>query len=254
MTHDEARFILQARRPHGADDAVPPMAEALAVAGRDPALGAWLAREEKFDGTVTHALRQVAPPAALRAAILAGVAAQETNTPWWRRPTWLALAASVALVAGAFAFGPFSFSPVKSGVLAATAPLTIEQLHELAVADTRNPHSEAVPARLLGELGRWLENPTQRLTVGLPFDFPALQALGCRHLSLAGRDILEICFERDQTYHLFIARRQDFTPESLAHEPVLLAQDDMSTAVWTRGDLIYVLAAKAGTDSLTQLL
>ncbi|MBC8040705.1 MAG: hypothetical protein H7Y06_09195, partial [Opitutaceae bacterium] len=72
MNTNEAKFILRARRPDGRDDADPRFQEALEQARRDPALAAWMAREQAFDEAVAARLRAVEPPAGLRDAILAG--------------------------------------------------------------------------------------------------------------------------------------------------------------------------------------
>ena len=92
MNSTEAKFILQARRPDGADDAEPRFAEALEQARRDPALAAWLAREQAFDAAVAEKLRSTQPPAGLREAILAG-AKVSRPLPFWRRTQTLAMAA-----------------------------------------------------------------------------------------------------------------------------------------------------------------
>ena len=92
MNNSEAKFILNAYRPGGrdADDAT--FGAALAQARNDPALGAWLVREQAHGAAVAAKLRVVAPPAGLREAILTGArrdAPGGSNRHGWRwRRAW----------------------------------------------------------------------------------------------------------------------------------------------------------------------
>lgn len=261
MNSDGAKFILQARRPDGSDDQTPTMREALDQAARDPLLGQWLGKQERFDTTVANALRQVQPPTDLRALILAGAAAQRprrSERAWWQRTPWLAMAASLALImtlagvtwvrltpsTGSFAGHPESFSA------------SMATLHELAFTESAGMHADAVHADEIADFGRWLETPGQRLTVGLPVDFAGLQALGCRTLTVAGREVLEVCFKRDRVYHLYIARRSDFAPTARgdATNPEILVQGGLAVATWTKGNLVHILATQGDRSVFNALL
>ena len=70
--NDQAKLLLSAYRPGGADATDPAFAEALAQAGRDPQLRAWLEESQRFDEAIAGKLRSVEVPANLRATILAG--------------------------------------------------------------------------------------------------------------------------------------------------------------------------------------
>jgi hypothetical protein len=254
MTHDEARFLLTARRPGGADDAAPPLREALEQAARDPALSAWVAKEQRFDGAVAAALRSVAPPPALRAQILAGAAAQPRSAVWWRKPVWLAMAAAATVGIGLAILGVVRFRPSGTPPADTLAHVDHHVLRAHALRDLTEGHETAVYAHDVGELGRWLENPAQRLTVGLPLDFEGLRRAGCRTLTIAGREVLEVCFTRGEMFHLYIARRSDFpAPENL-RLPDVVARDGLASAVWTSGDLVYVLAAAGDQRTLRAVL
>lgn len=254
MTHDEARFLLNARRPNGADDAAPPLREALDQASRDPALSAWLAREQRFDATVAAALRSVAPPPALRAQILAGASIQPRTAAWWRKPAWLAMAAAAAFGVGAAILGVVRFRPSGAPPASTVARVDHGVLRAHALHDLTEGHDTAVYAHDVGSLGRWLEDPAQRLTIGLPLDFEGLRRAGCRTLTIAGREVLEVCFSRGEMFHLYIARRSDFPgPQSLA-QPEIIARDGLASAVWTAGELVYVLAAAGDARTLGAVL
>ena len=101
MNNAEAKFILQGYRPNGADAGDAAFCAAVEQAQKDPALGEWFARQQAFDAAVSAKLAQVAAPADLRAAILAGgrvSASGATRRAWWNQPVWLAAAAGVAVL------------------------------------------------------------------------------------------------------------------------------------------------------------
>jgi anti-sigma factor RsiW len=248
MNTEKARFILQARRPNGTDDTTPPVREALVHALHSPELSAWLAGQEKFDQLVARALSQVPPPPELRALILAGVTLEKTRIVFWRRPVWLALAASLALAGG------LTLTPYKKTSALQNTP-GIAELHARALHESQGMHPDMVKASMVGALGRWLENPFQRLTVGLPLDFAGLSAVGCRTLTVGGREVLEICFMRDRLYHLYVARRSDFAPgQGEGDIPIIAAQGGYVVASWTRGDLVHVLATEGDAAALRSVL
>jgi hypothetical protein len=146
MTNQEAKFTLGAYRAGGQDAGDPVFAEALEQAKRDPALGAWLAREQAHDAIVAAKLREVAPPAGLRAAILAGAQASSTRRVRWKQPVWLAAAAAVALLLAVV-------GTISRGERGAVAPATA--LAELVLADL-NVAGHAGHDTASGGLKAWL--------------------------------------------------------------------------------------------------
>jgi hypothetical protein len=235
MNTTEAKFILQARRPDGSDDAEPRFAEALEQARRDPALGEWLAKEQAFDSAVAVKLRAVQPPADLRAAILAGARASRPAA-FWKRPQVLAMAASVAIVCGL--------------ALAWPAMRPAPDVDQLAMGVMKevdsDAHHDAMP-RPRGELRAFLADPSARLAAGLPFDFEQLKAGGCRSLTIGGREVLEVCFERGGDFHIYVAKRGDFRGES---EPMFRERGTLASVAWTDATHAYVLVSDDGAAAL----
>lgn len=241
MNTSEAKFILQARRPDGRDDQDPRFSGAMEQARRDPALTDWLTREQSFDSAVSAKLRAVQPPADLRAAILAGARASRP-TPFWRRPGALAMAASVALAAG-MALAWFSTRPVAAG---GSELLALGVMDEVGSA----AHHDAMPSPR-GELRRILSSPDARLAGGVPLDFDQLKRDGCRSLRIAGREVLEVCFERGADYHLYVARRDDFKTET---EPMFRERGTTASVSWADARHSYVLVSGDGAAALRSIL
>ena len=244
MNNEQAKFILRAYRPGGRDAGDAAFCEALRQAQADPALGAWFAQEQAFDTAVAAKLRTAAPPPGLREAILTGAGLSAPAVPPRRRlPAWLALAASVAVVAGAAA----------TYWLVGVRPPRLEQVTELALSEPFSAHT-GPHADKLGTLGAWLENPNSRMTAMPAVSLAQLKAEGCRSVSVAGHEVFEICFRHGAWYHLYIARRSDFAASSDEGTPVLLAQGERSAATWAGDRLVYVLMTKGGTEALEQIL
>jgi hypothetical protein len=93
VTPAEAKQILLLHRStSNADDVTPEIAEALAIAERDPALRQWLQGHRELQRAVTQSLRGIQVPPGLARQIVER--APIILFPWWRRfPTWAAAAA-----------------------------------------------------------------------------------------------------------------------------------------------------------------
>ena len=245
MTNQEAKFTLGAYRAGGQDAGDPAMAAALAQAKNDPALGAWFARAQGYDTVVGAKLREIAPPAELRAAILAGARASATQRSWWQQPVWLAAAAAVAVLLAVA--GQFSFRRT-----AADAPATA--LAELALADLKVAgHGGHDTAR--GELKAWLNAPDGKVAAGPQLSFAQMQAQGCRTLKLGGREVVEVCFERNGlVFHLYALPREAIPELPLRAVPALVARATQAAAVWSDSKFHYVLATAAGMEALRRVL
>ena len=245
MTNEEAKFILSAYRPGGSDAGSAVFAAALAQAQQDPALGAWLAREQQHAAGISVRLREITPPAGLREAILAGarVSGGIPTRAWWRRPPWMALAASLAVVLGVAANIGWRSPSVQMARLAA-----------FAVNDTLHAqHGSHGPA--FDTLDRLLSEPATHVSGRLPVDFATLRSTGCRTLSFAGHDVVELCFTRGgDEFHFYVLRQADF-PRLPASGAVEFGQrDGLGFASWTDATYRFVTVSAAGVSAIRQLL
>jgi uncharacterized membrane protein YbaN (DUF454 family) len=240
MDNDEAKFILRAYRPSGADAADPKFADALAQAKRDPSLGKWLADEQALDQAIAAKLQRVAVPSDLRESILAG-AKVSASTPWWRNGyIKLAMAACLLVAIGA------SFSYSLSRRRAA-----IGQIAQIAIEDAKHPHN-GNGGEVVTQLENVLENASFRLASGvMPVNLTALETNGCRMLQLNGNNVAEICFARSgRYYHLYIMNRMG----GMSKRPQMFAYDGGHAAAWTDEHNSYLVATTASAEELQNIL
>ncbi len=242
MNNDQAKFILHAYRPDGADASDATFEAALAQARQDPALGAWLERLQAFDRAMAQKLGQVVPPAGLREAILTGgqVSTPTRRTVWWQ-PVWLAAAAAIAITAVTV----LSLRParVEAATLAAFAAGDAVQRHP--------PGEGEVWSDFQGVLAA----PTTRFGGALPVDFEALRTKGCRTIDFQGREVLEICFKRDGNwFHCYIARRVDFPGATALAAPAIVAQGAVHLATWADDTHLFAVVSKAGREALERMI
>lgn len=243
MNNAEAKFILQGYRPNGADSGDATFCAAVEQAKADPALGEWFAKQQAFDAAISDKLNQVMPPPDLRAAILAGsrvTAAETTSRGWWNRPVWMAAAAAVAVI--------FATS-------LALWPRSAVAFEEFTVADARNSSTHGGHGHENNQLQAVLNNPAIPLTGKLPIDFALLHDKGCRMVQFQGRDVLEICFNRNgEWFHCYIARSVDFPRLAIGAAPAIVEMGNAALASWTDGENVLVVVSKAGRKPLEAIL
>jgi hypothetical protein len=246
MNNEQARFLLRAYRPSGRDAGDPAFADALRQAQGDPALGTWFAGEQAFDAAVAAKMRALAPPAGLREAILTGARMSRTVPRERRRPAvWMALAASVAVLLALTTYWLRHFP---------MGPADLDRMAAFALVEPGSAHT-GPHADHLGAFGAWLQNPGNRVSAGPPADLAQLRAQGCRVVKIAGHDVFEICFQREgDWYHLYLARRDDFSPDNAAAGPIFREADRRSVVAWADRRLAYVLMSAAGAEALRRIL
>src|SRR5262245_35465606 len=98
MNRHEAKIVLAGWRPSLPGEPDPLVVEALALARKDPELGAWLERQTEFHSAVQRGLRSIAVPDDLAQRVLAGRKIARA-TFRLRVVRWVAAAAALALLA-----------------------------------------------------------------------------------------------------------------------------------------------------------
>jgi hypothetical protein len=244
MTHEEAKFILQSYRPDGSDAGDESFAAALKLAQEDAALGRWFERQQSFDRAIAAKLREIQAPAELRAAILAGGPARgRARAPWWQQPRWLAMAAGIVVLLSAALLLRSGRAQDRTSFLA------------FVVNDARHSETHGGSGEPTGELQARLNQPTTRLGGALATNFENLRATGCRTVSFKGRDVLEVCFNRNgEWFHCYIVRQADFPSMPSLAEPVISQLDQVDVATWSDSSHVYMVVSKVGLDALQRLL
>lgn len=247
MTPDEAKLILRMHRADGRHAGPDPLvAEALAQIDRDLALQAWWLKEQALDVAVAAKLDRLEAPAGLRDTILLGARVSRSARAWWRRPTWLAAAAVLAVCLALFSLrrGP-SRAPALD--LTAFARLALQQLE-------RGPHPHDTTAGATA-LERELAASSGPIPALAALDVGVLQDHGCRSFTLGGREVFEVCFQRDGTwYHLYVMQRAAGSASPDANAPVFVKQGALAAASWASATSVFALVTQDGPDALRELL
>lgn len=240
MDNQEAKFILRAYRASGADAADPAFGDALAQARLDPALSRWLEQEQALDNAVARKLKAIAPPPGLRETLLAGGrASRRSSRGRYSLPTWLALAACVAVVLGlAFAWPAYRAGAER------------ERLASLVIEDTLHAAHGSSGAES-SKLQSYLETTTGKLTgAPMPVALNRLETTGCRTLSLGGHELAEVCFARaGKEYHFYVTTRLGGSAK-----PKFTEHDGIVAATWSDAGNSYILATTSGVEALKSLL
>jgi hypothetical protein len=244
MTSDEAKFILSAFRPNGSDAGNDAFCDALRLAGNDPMLGKWFAQSRAHDAAISGKLGQIAPPAGLREAILAGVrvsGSQRSSGLSWGWIGGLAAAAAVAI-------GVFSLrAPARPD--SGTTELAGFAINDM-VTERHGGRGEPAQA-LVSEL----EANGARMPGADQIDFEKLRDTGCRTLNFAGHDVIEVCFAREGAmFHFYVTRRDGPLGDSVAKGPSFIAEAAGAAAVWSDRSFDYAVASTAGIEAIRKLL
>ena len=244
MTTEEAKFILSAFRPSGSDAGTAAFCDALRIAGDDPLLGAWFAQSRAHDAAIAGKLGQIAPPAGLREAILAGVRVSGTQRSIGLGWGWLAgLAAAAAVAIGVFSMR----APARPE--SGTTELAGFAINDM-VTEKHGGRGEAA-----GALVAELQTRGARMPGADQIDFEKLRDTGCRTLNFAGHDVIEVCFARDgAVFHLYVTRRDGPLGDSVAKGPSFIAQAAGAAAVWSDKRFDYAIASTAGIEAIRRLL
>jgi anti-sigma factor RsiW len=243
MNHHEAKFLLRARRPGSGDAKDPVFAEALAEAEKDPALQAWLENEAAFDRTMAAKLRDIQPPDGLRDAILAGSRASQRQQTWWKKPTWLALAASIAVILAVTLRFQASGSTARD--------FAGDALQDLA---TNGKSHDGHRPELAGLQARFA-NATLPLPGNVKINAEELSRLGCRTVTFAGHQAFEICFQRDgHWYHLYAASVKNFSHGTTDAKSLLMTKGNFSATAWQDDNFAYALVTDGNPENLRRLI
>ena len=246
MNREEAKLLLAACRPNGADADDPRLAEAFAQLEQDAELQAWFAAEQAADKIIAAKLKAAPLPEDLLAQIRAGTLARIAGKP--KRPSLtLAMAASLALL-GLLAALWFNRTPTDApGSFAAYRTDMAQFLREFPKLD--------IATDRLPEVRQWLSQQHSLTTAELPKTLEHFPSIGCRTVEWQGKKLALVCFMVEgEVVHLFVMRRDAFPNANVTATPTLAKVGSQNTASWSSAGNLYLLVTKADESLLRKVL
>jgi hypothetical protein len=245
MNREEAKFILHAYRPNGEDAHDPQFEPALAFVRNDPELAHWFAGEQALDAAIAERIHSVWPPPDLTTQLLLARKVIHPK-PWWRKPAWIAAAASVALLISAVSVlwlrrnGETEFASFRGTMIEAS--LDMKKHIDVMGLDA-------------GELKQWLIENRGHPGFVLPAGLAGKGIMGCKVLDWHGRRVTLLCLKFGGKHvDVFVINESDLPRVSLGAAPVLASERGVTTATWRREGEIYFLAGNIPESDLKQLL
>ena len=245
MNREEAQFILHAYRPNGEDAHDQQFADALASVRNDPELARWFTREQALDAAIAGRIRSVSPPPHLTTQLLLARKVIRPR-PWWRKPAWIAAAASVALLISAASLwwlrksGETEFASFRGTMI--EAYLDMSKHIDVMGLDA-------------DELKRWLTEHGGQPGFVLPPRLADKGIIGCKVLEWHGHRVTLLCLKFGGKHvDVFVINESDLPRVSLGATPHFASERGLTTATWRREGKIYFLAGNIPESDLKQLL
>jgi uncharacterized membrane protein YbaN (DUF454 family) len=251
VTTDEAKTILLLYRPGTADAGDPQIAEALALAKRDPELTRWLGAHSARQEALRAKFRQIAPPPGLKEQIISEQAARARISSWRRNAIFAVAAAMVALVALVWLWLPHR--PNEDTL----ANYRIRMM-KVAALGYRMDFATNNPSAIRAYLAQRSAPADYALTA--PLEKAA--TTGCAVENWRGASVSMICFrtgkplppDQASDLWLFVIDRAAVKDAPPAGAPRFAQVNNLLTATWTAGDKVYVLGMEGNEAALRQYL
>ncbi len=259
MEKNEARQILQAYRSDLSAIDDPNVREALRLAEDDPQLQALLKEEQAFDRAFAEKLQQIEPPASLMERILEN-APLETNSMveqqkpakliWWKNPAvWSAAACLLALIALAAVFMPIRSPSANQADL-----VLMNNFARAAALHSPTIHQMDFQHNNISEIGAYLAKNNSPHPRDLPGNMDQLLGMGCVTYTWENNPVGVICLQGKKVYNLYVANQDGLAIERDQPSPSYKQFGNYSTALWTKGNLVYVLTVEGKQEDLSPLL
>ena len=251
MNHDEAKTILLLYRPGTADADDPQIAEALALAKREPELADWLEEHCTRQEALRAKFRQTSPPAGLKEQIISEQAARERIILWRRNAVFAVAAVIVTLVALAPLWFPHRPNDDTFAILRSRMVGVALRGYSMDLT-TNNP----------AQIRAFLAESSAPADYVLPAPLQKAAVAGCAVEGWQGAKVSMICFRtgrplppgQSSDLWLFVVDRTSVkdTPPPEARQ---FAQvNRLMTVTWTQGNRLYVLGMEADEQTLRQYL
>ena len=242
MDKKEAKFILSAYRPNGADAGDSQISAALEMVNRDPDLKKWFESEVQQDQLIADKLKELRPPSNLRAQILAGMKVVE-SPPWWRRSPIMALAASLIV-----AFG-LIFSWNRPSYDSDFAEFRANAVSYSAGFISLDFFADDMPS-----LAGWLADKEAPAVTDLAGRLESMPGIGCRTMSWHGKTVSLVCLQGDTVFHVFMVDRSEVSDMPDSDEPQFWEMKRRTVVSWKDSERVYIMVTKASADEVRAFL
>jgi hypothetical protein len=235
VTQTEAKRILLAARAGSRDGLDPDVAQALALAERDPSLRDWLAQQQAFHSAVGRELRALPVPTGLKARIL--TQDRVVIVPIWQRRTWL-LAAACLVLSLALAALWFPRPAEDLSFAGFRSRMTGFAMREYRMdIETNNP----------AQIRRFLSESGAPAKFELPPGLRQAPVLGGAKLTWQNSPVAMVCFgkSKEKMLFMFVVERAALRSGPIpGPAPSLASIKGLSTASWTVGSKVFLLASE----------
>ena len=250
MNVHEAKTILLLYRPGTADAEDPHIAEALALAQREPELADWLELHCARQEALRAKFRQVAVPAGLKEQIISEHAASRRTLPRFPKMV-LVLTTIFILLGGLVALWHFR-RPADD-----TMDIFKNQMADIAL---RGYGMDLLTNDV--EIRHYFEKRRSPSNYVLPAPLQKAVVVGCAVESWQNDRVSMICFRtgrllppnQSSDLWLFVVPRNSLKDVSATSQPRLTTVKGLITAVWARGDKIYLLGTEESEKIIQQFL
>ncbi len=251
MTREDAKYILLARRPWARDDQDPEVAEALALAGHDSELGAWLEKQTVFQESVWNHLLACAAPPDLRERILAR---RSVIVPLWRRLEVLLLAACLVLATVlAVLWTPRMPQRAQPG---ADEP-SVANFQSRMVGFAIRLYRMDIVTQDFNDVRHYLSQHGAPADINLTPGLQPMPVKGGAKLLWHGNPVSMVCFHfstNDTLYMFVMDERAIQKGDPPGTTPFIEEVGGISTAIWRNAGKVYLVAAPADPGVLKQLV
>ena len=242
MNNDEAKRILAAYRPESQDAADPQVSAALQQVERDPALKAWFERHSAFQNSIRESFRQIPVPSDLPDKILRP-SNIVTIDAWWQRPVLFATAAGIIIL---IALSAFWFTRSTEDSLAV--------FRNRMVGTALREYRMDIVTNDMMQIRQFLTRNRAPADYELTGTLAKLVPVGAGLLSWQGQPVSMVCLDsgemnKTNVLYLFIVDRSAVARPPTA-APEIKNVNRLTTASWTLGNKVYLLAAPSSAEEL----
>ena len=247
MTPAEAKEILSGYRPGTEDEHDPFFAQALEFTRENPDLAQWFAGEQAFDLAISRKIQEGDAPFGLRTALLAAARTRTSERFSWTWPRVLAMAFGTALLTLLATIGLMNHFQSHGGM---------GEYRDEMVSFVNVPPTLPLKTGDMQEIRSRLADQAHLAGVEFPKGVMQLPALGCRSLFFRGHQVGLVCFRRqdNQLVHVFVIDKNAFATSALPREMHYKQDGPWGTAMWMKGDMVYLLATTGDRQTVESLL